>query len=117
MLLKIVRKFDCAHKLPLHKGQCSNLHGHTYKIVFLVEGKISADGMIKDFGELKKFLDQNLPDHQYLNDLMEHPTSENLAEYLSDKFSKLLKEKMVLKLKGLELWESDTCAVIKGDIS
>ena len=38
MLLKIIRKFSSAHRLPHYDGECHNLHGHTWKVVFLLEG-------------------------------------------------------------------------------
>lgn len=111
MLLKIIRKFDAAHRLPSYKGVCSKLHGHRYKIVFTIEGKIAKSGMVKDFKKLKKSLDENLPDHAYLNNLLKNPTCENIACYLAKKFSRLLEKNWNLTLKELELWESETSAV------
>ena len=31
MLLKIKRKFSCAHRLPNYEGKCEALHGHTWE--------------------------------------------------------------------------------------
>lgn len=31
--------FDAAHQLVGHKGKCSNLHGHTYKLEVVLKGK------------------------------------------------------------------------------
>lgn len=116
MLLKIIRKFDAAHRLPGYKGKCAKLHGHTYKAVFLLEGKIAKSGMVEDFGRLKKFLDNHLPDHLCLNDILKNPTSENTADYLFCKFKKLLKKRWNIDLKELELWESESSAVcIRGE--
>ena len=91
MLLKIIRKFSSAHRLPQYEGACNNLHGHTWKVVFLLEGTVQENGMVYDFKVLKKLLDEQLPDHQYLNDSVENPTAENLAPYLFDKVSAALK--------------------------
>jgi 6-pyruvoyltetrahydropterin/6-carboxytetrahydropterin synthase len=49
-------RFDAAHVLTNHAGQCKNLHGHTYRVV--VEVAESADGqdMVIDFKDLKQVM-------------------------------------------------------------
>ena len=111
MLLKIIRKFNSAHHLPDYDGPCRNLHGHTWKVVFLLEGTVQKNGMVHDFKELKKLLDEQLPDHQYLNDLLDNPTAENLAPYLFNKVSGALKP-LNITLKTLELWENESAAAV-----
>lgn len=111
MLLKIIRKFSSAHHLPHYDGPCHNLHGHTWKVVFLLEGPLQKNGMVYDFKVLKKLLDEQLPDHQYLNDLLENPTAENLAPYLFDKISAALMP-LGLTIKTLELWENESAAAV-----
>ena len=111
MLLKIIRKFSSAHRLPHYDGPCHNLHGHTWKVVFVLEGSVQQNGMVHDFKALKKLLDEQLPDHQYLNDLLENPTAENLAPYLFDKISNVLKP-LGLSIKTLELWENESAAAV-----
>ncbi len=111
MLLKIIRKFSSAHHLPHYDGPCHNLHGHTWKVVFLIEGPVQADGMVSDFKKLKPLLDKQLPDHCYLNDLLENPTAENLAPYLFNKTAAALKP-LGLTLKTLELWENESAAAV-----
>lgn len=69
------------------------------------------DGMVCDFKAVKKLLDSFLPDHQFLNDLVENPTAENLAQYLFDKIAPELAAKN-LTLKTVEIWESDNAAAI-----
>ena len=39
MVLNKEFKFDTAHLLPNHKGQCKNLHGHTYKLIISCTGE------------------------------------------------------------------------------
>ena len=111
MRIKLIRTFSAAHHLPQYDGPCHTLHGHTWKAVFVIEGPVRADGMVCDFKLVKKLLDGLLPDHQLLNDLLENPTAENLAQYLFDKAAAALKEKQ-LQLKTLEIWESDHAAAI-----
>ena len=111
MLLRIRRKFSAAHKLPDYKGECHNLHGHTWQVVFEIEGPVQESGMIYDFKLLKPMLDSVLPDHKFLNDYVNNPTAENLSQYIFDKAEKVLQEKH-LTLKTLELWENEDSACI-----
>ena len=111
MLIKLIRSFSSAHRLPHYDGPCHDLHGHTWKAVFIIEGPVKEDGMVCDFKVVKKLLDENLPDHQLLNDWVENPTAENLAQFLFQKIGTEL-TKMNLTLKTLEIWESENAAAI-----
>ena len=111
MLLRIRRKFSAAHKLPDYDGDCHNLHGHTWYVVFEIEGTVQPSGMIYDFKILKPLLDSILPDHKFLNDFVPNPTAENLSQYIFDKAAQVLKEKN-LALKTLELWENEDSACV-----
>ncbi|MBR2081994.1 MAG: 6-carboxytetrahydropterin synthase [Elusimicrobiaceae bacterium] len=111
MKIKLIRSFSAAHHLPHYDGPCHELHGHTWKAVFIMEGPVQPDGMVCDFKVIKKLLDSYLPDHQLLNDLLENPTAENLAQYLFDKITPALAEKNLI-LKTLEIWESENAAAI-----
>ena len=77
----------------------------------MLEGEVKPDGMVADFKQLKPLLDAQLPDHCYLNDLLENPTAENLAPYLFDKVSAALKP-LGLKIRTLELWENENAAAV-----
>lgn len=114
MLIKLIRSFSSAHRLPHYDGPCHNLHGHTWKAVFIIEGPVKPDGMVCDFKVVKKLLDDNLPDHQFLNDWVDNPTAENLAQFLFVKIGAKLAE-TGLKLKTLEIWESENAAAIVED--
>jgi len=111
MLIKLIRQFSAAHQLPHYQGQCHHLHGHTWKAVFVIEGPVRADGMVCDFKVVKKLLDDQLPDHHFLNDWVENPTAENLAQFIFDKVSAALVPQG-LKLKTVEIWESENAAAI-----
>jgi len=111
MLIKLIRSFSSAHRLPHYNGPCQALHGHTWKAVFIIEGPVRSDGMVCDFKVVKKLLDDNLPDHQFLNDWVENPTAENLAQFLFKKIGPEL-AKLNLTLKTLEIWESDNAAAV-----
>src|SRR5580765_3814748 len=68
MKLGVTEYVDCAHFLPGHP-KCGPLHGHTYKVEVVVEGK-PKDGMIIDFADLKHELREVLRqyDHRSWND-------------------------------------------------
>lgn len=52
-------EFDAGHRIPSHKSQCRNLHGHRYAIEITLSGDIiqqagaSENGMIMDFSDVK----------------------------------------------------------------
>ena len=62
-------KFEMAHALDYHNGQCKNIHGHSYTLSITVLGipqkeNISEKGMVMDFGDLK-----NIINKQIINDI------------------------------------------------
>lgn len=111
MRIKLIRSFSAAHHLPNYNGPCHDLHGHTWKAIFVLEGPVRPDGMVCDFKIVKQRLDELLPDHQLLNNILENPTAENLVIYLFPKVSDALKP-LGLTLKTLEIWESENAAAI-----
>jgi 6-pyruvoyltetrahydropterin/6-carboxytetrahydropterin synthase len=101
-------EFDSGHRIPCHKSQCRNLHGHRYAIEITLSGDIiqqegsSEQGMVMDFSDVKSIAREVLVDvwdHaflvykndtvilDFLNTLEGHktvvmntvPTAENLA--------------------------------------
>ncbi|MDG1096127.1 MAG: 6-carboxytetrahydropterin synthase QueD [Methylophilaceae bacterium] len=101
-------EFDAGHRIPNHKSQCRNLHGHRYVIEITLGGdiisneKISEDGMVMDFSDVKRIARESVVDvwdHaflvykndavilDFLNTLPDHktvifdtvPTAENMA--------------------------------------
>jgi 6-pyruvoyltetrahydropterin/6-carboxytetrahydropterin synthase len=115
MRIKLIRTFSAAHHLPHYDGPCHDLHGHTWKTVFIIEGPVQENGMVCDFKKIKKLLDSLLPDHQLLNDILPNPTAENLAQFYFKKIGNELKKQNLI-LKTLEIWESDyAAAVVEGE--
>ena len=55
-------KFEMAHALYGYDGLCKNIHGHSYKMWVTVKGNVlqksnhTKNGMVIDFGELKKII-------------------------------------------------------------
>tara|TARA_B110000977_G_scaffold28453_1_gene36655 strand:+ start:249 stop:689 length:441 start_codon:yes stop_codon:yes gene_type:complete len=101
-------EFDSGHRIPNHKSQCRNLHGHRYVIEITLGGDIiqneqaSEDGMVMDFSDVKRIARESVVDvwdHafivykndqvvlDFLNTLPDHktvvfetvPTAENMA--------------------------------------
>lgn len=110
-MLTITRKleFDAGHRIPDHKSQCRNLHGHRYTLEITLVGAVIAEegssdnGMIMDFSDVKALAKQHLVDvwdhaflayekdtvvREFLNNIPGHktviidsiPTVENLAQ-------------------------------------
>jgi 6-pyruvoyltetrahydropterin/6-carboxytetrahydropterin synthase len=69
-MLTITRKleFDAGHRIPDHKSQCRNLHGHRYTVEVTLIGNVieeegnSDNGMIMDFSDVKSLAKQHLID-------------------------------------------------------
>mgnify|MGYP001205379966 FL=1 len=101
-------EFDAGHRIPCHKSQCKNLHGHRYAIEITLSGDIiknehaSENGMVMDFSDVKAIAKSAVVevwDHaflvyqhdtdvlNFLNSLPQHktvvfptvPTAENMA--------------------------------------
>ncbi len=101
-------EFDAGHRIPDHKSQCSNLHGHRYALEITLSGNIinqektSENGMVMDFSDVKRIARESVVDvwdHaflvfrddkavlEFLNTLPNHktvifpsvPTAENMA--------------------------------------
>lgn len=73
-MITITRKleFDAGHRIPDHKSQCRNLHGHRYTIEITLVGEVieeegsSDNGMLMDFSDVKSLA------HQHLVDVWDH---------------------------------------------
>jgi 6-pyruvoyltetrahydropterin/6-carboxytetrahydropterin synthase len=69
-MLTITRKleFDAGHRIPDHKSQCRNLHGHRYTLEITLTGAVieeegsSDNGMIMDFSDVKALANAHLVD-------------------------------------------------------
>jgi 6-pyruvoyltetrahydropterin/6-carboxytetrahydropterin synthase len=66
MIISVEHNFETAHRLPFLGGKCTNLHGHSWRVKWYFEGHLSSDGIVTEYGQLKKelreWVDQNL-DH------------------------------------------------------
>ncbi|MBS1573328.1 MAG: 6-carboxytetrahydropterin synthase [Bacteroidetes bacterium] len=118
--------FETAHVLYNYDGKCKNMHGHSYKLFVTVKGKPISDienpknGMVMDFGEIKKIVNQEIIDlwdhavllnaetpHQELGKDLENkghkviycnyqPTCENMLYDIAEKIKKQLPTNITL---------------------
>ena len=67
-LTKIFR-FEAAHALMGYDGRCRNIHGHSYEMRVTIKGMPIMDdsspknGMVMDFGDLKRIVNEEIIDH------------------------------------------------------
>lgn len=96
--IRLSRKFtfETAHALLGYDGACRHIHGHSYKLVVTIIGTPLEDeshpknGMVMDFGDLKKTVEISVIkpfDHALL---LNERTPANLVEQLQKNSEKLL---------------------------
>ncbi|GLG00257.1 6-carboxytetrahydropterin synthase QueD [Alicyclobacillus hesperidum subsp. aegles] len=108
--------FDAAHHLHAYDGKCTNLHGHTYRLVVTVSGFVNAIGIVIDFGELKQIyrdVIERKVDHQYLNEVLPkmNTTAENMVVWIWEQFEAALAQYDAyrgLRLEQIDLFETPT---------
>ena len=105
MYTLIVRaRFEAAHDIPGHRGKCARLHGHSYRLeAEFVGSELNEIGMVTDFTDLKDVLNDFLPDHSYLNDLMPFSTTaENVSRWIFEQL-----QSRNLPVTAVTLWETE----------
>jgi len=83
MYIQIEDAFAAAHHLVGYEGKCARIHGHRWVVKAAWCGTVDkTSGMICDFAVLKEILRGTLDsfDHRDLNDYLENPTAEHVAE-------------------------------------
>lgn len=128
--------FETAHALYGYTGKCKNIHGHSYELHVTISGfpeknpKISTCGMVMDFGDLKKIVNQHIIDvldhtiilnsnspyyeiANYLEEKKHHvvyfkvqPTCENMLYYFKEILQNNLPKNV--RLEKLKLFETKT---------
>ncbi|WP_336727488.1 6-carboxytetrahydropterin synthase QueD [Achromobacter ruhlandii] len=109
-MISVTRRleFDAGHRIPDHRSQCRNLHGHRYVLEITLTGDVvqapgeSDNGMLMDFADIKRIAKTHIVDvwdhaflvyegdttvRGFLDSMPDHktvvldriPTAENLA--------------------------------------
>lgn len=123
-------RFDAAHRVIGHEGNCKFLHGHRFTVEATFSAKkLNKLGMVVDFADIKNLLgswinknwDHNTilsQDDKELAEFIENytkqkvfllnsnPTSENLAIYLFERVCPRLFKILGIKCTNLKLYES-----------
>jgi len=101
--LVVRQKFSAAHFLENYKGKCEKMHGHTFEIeVHFRTAELDKSGISIDFGIIKEYLRQLVPDHKVLNEVYDFsPSAENLARYFFEQI------KLQYPVMRVMVWESE----------
>ncbi len=110
--MKIAKEFtfDSAHFLKDYHGKCERMHGHTYRMRVTIEGPIQPNGLVMDYVEIKRIVNEKVIDkldHNNINDTLEHSSSENICIWAWEQ----LKTDLPL-LVEIRLWETPTSFAI-----
>ncbi|MDR1122682.1 MAG: 6-carboxytetrahydropterin synthase QueD [Endomicrobium sp.] len=115
--LSVTKNFASAHSLREYKGRCENIHGHNWKIRVSFSGsKLDSTGMLIDFTNIKKYLDQIISylDHKFLNEIEPfnkiNPTTENIAMFIYEQLKQI--ETETAKVCEVEVWESESSSAV-----
>ncbi len=113
MIISKQFEFEAAHKLPDIEcyGKCSQMHGHTYKLIIEIDGAVNQFGWVVNFKTLKAIvIDKviNILDHSYLNELIELPTAENIILWIDKQVKNDIEsiQENIVKLKSITLYET-----------
>lgn len=110
--------FEAAHHLIGYDGDCSKVHGHSYKLQVTASGlidvsnfnhNVSSDLMVIDFKELSKIVKRAIidtHDHSDLNTLYVNPTAEYMVCEMFLVLAGLLPPDT--RLESVKLWETTT---------
>ena len=88
--------FEAAHALGGYDGPCREIHGHSYRLFVTVKGDPSTDpqnpkqGMVMDFGVLKKIVSEEVISHFDHALVLRSTADEALRKLLSEQFDNLV---------------------------
>ena len=115
--LTITTSFAAAHSLRNYPGECSQLHGHNWKVVVEVTATALDDiGMGMDFKVIRRATEKVCErlDHCYLNELSPfdeiNPTAENIAAYIYRMLGPEVNT-ATARVTAVTLWETERACV------
>ncbi len=104
-------------------GKCNDMpsHGHSYKLFITVSSKKLENGMVINFSDLKKIVNENVItelDHKFLNNVEWLPklsTCEKMLIPIADRLVSVLP--VGVNLRRIKLYETeDSCAEIEFEV-
>ena len=102
-------EISAAHKLRLsYESKCGNLHGHNWIVTVYCKAKaLNEDGMVVDFSQIKKRVQDKI-DHQCLNDVLSFiPTAECLALWISTQIPHCYRVEVQESENNIAIYERD----------
>lgn len=107
----VIKQFEIAgaHQLRLgYTSKCNNIHGHNWKITVKCRTRYLNDvGMVVDFTQIKKTVEEKL-DHQFLNEVLSfNPTAENIAEWICDQIPNCIMVQVEESEGNIAIYEKD----------
>ena len=102
-------EISAAHQLRLtYRSKCEYLHGHNWIItVYCRARELDKNGMVVDFTEIKKLVQEKL-DHKNLNDVLYfNPTAENIAEWICSRIPSCFKVEVQESEGNKAIYEED----------
>lgn len=117
MKITVVKEFwfESAHHLPNYDGDCSRVHGHSYRLQVGFTGTINPEtGMLVDFKDIKKIVKTHVVDvldHQFLNVVdksgpLKNPTAENMIVWIKEKIEESILPSGHVSLSFIRLYET-----------
>ena len=110
--ISTTRTFSAAHALRLYDNSLEPVHGHNWRVRVTVASRdLDPIGVVMDFHELERLVDAILaPWHnRHLNECPPfaqglNPSAENVVLHIG----RSLKLPPKVRLRGVEVWETDT---------
>lgn len=102
--------FSAAHHLTIPGHQCSQMHGHNYRVRIECSGSVNSDGMVIDFHRIKDALGPIIAqlDHKCLNDVLAGGTT---SEYICQWIARQAQNQLG-NVCRVTVWETETCGAI-----
>lgn len=88
--------FEAAHALGGYDGPCREIHGHSYRLFVTIKGEPSVNpedpkqGMVMDFGVLKKIVSEEIISHFDHALVLRSTADEALRKLLAEQFDNLI---------------------------